>query len=109
MSKFIFIYNGPSAPMDQMTEEESAAGMAAWGAWMEKVGTAMVDGGAPFGAREAVSDDGSSTEPSQLQGYSVVEADSFDAAKALADGLPFMTEGKGRFTLEIFELLNMAM
>jgi len=109
MSKFIYIYNGPSTPMDQMTEEESAAGMAAWGAWMEKVGAAMVDGGAPFSARTAVSDDGSSATPSDLQGYSIVEAENMDAAKALAEGLPFMSEGQGRFTLEIFELLDMGM
>lgn len=107
MSKFIYIYNGPATPMDQFTEEQSAAEMAAWGAWMGKVGTAMVDGGAPFGARAAVSDDGSSAAPSELQGYSIVEAENLEAAKALAEGLPFMAEGKGRFSLEIFELLDM--
>lgn len=32
MSKFIYIYIGPSTPMEQMTEEQSAAEMAAWGA-----------------------------------------------------------------------------
>ncbi|MGA7203793.1 MAG: hypothetical protein WBX27_04080 [Specibacter sp.] len=109
MSKFIYIYNGPATPMDQMTAEESAAGMAAWGTWMEKVGPAMVDGGAPFGARAAFSDDGSTPAPSDLQGYSVVEAENMDAAKALSDGLPFMSEGQGRFTLEIFELVDMGM
>lgn len=107
MSKFIYIYNGPATPMDQFTEEQSAAEMAAWGAWMGKVGTAMLDGGAPFGARAAVSDSGSDAEPSQMQGYSIVEADSLDAAKALADGHPFLSEGKGRFSLEIFELVDM--
>ncbi|ALE07984.1 hypothetical protein AL755_18435 [Arthrobacter sp. ERGS1:01] len=109
MSKFIYIYNGPATPMDQFTEEQSAEVTAAWGAWMGKVGTAMVDGGAPFGARAAVSDDGSAAAPSELQGYTIVEAADLDAAKALADGLPFMSEGKGRFTLEIFELIDMGM
>ncbi|WP_269937516.1 YciI family protein [Arthrobacter sp. HY1533] len=107
MSKFIYIYNGPATPMDQFTEEQSAAVTAEWGAWMGKVGTAMLDAGAPFGARAAVSDDGSDASPGLLQGYSIVEADSLDAAKALADGHPFLSEGKGRFSLEIFELADM--
>lgn len=47
MSKFIYIYNGP-APMDQFTEEQSALEMAKWGAWMGKVGAAMLDGGPPL-------------------------------------------------------------
>jgi len=109
MSKFIYIYNGPATPMDQFTEEQSAKEMAAWGAWMGKVGTAMVDGGAPFGGRAAVSDDGSAAAPSELQGYSIVEAENLDAAKALAEGHPFLSEGQGRFSLEIFELVDMGM
>ncbi|MFI5086117.1 MAG: YciI family protein [Actinomycetales bacterium] len=109
MSKFIYIYNGPATPMDQFTEEQSAKETAAWGAWMAKVGTALLDGGAPFGARAAVADDGSGADPSDLQGYSIVEAEGLDAAKALAEGHPFLAEGKGRFRLEIFELVDMAM
>ncbi|NVN00633.1 YciI family protein [Arthrobacter sp. SDTb3-6] len=62
---------------------------------------------APFGARAAVVDNGTSAEPSALQGYSIVEAENLDAAKALADGHPFLSEGNGRFSLEIFELIDM--
>jgi len=109
MSKFIFIYNGPATPMDQFTKEQSAKEMAAWGAWMGKLGTALLDGGAPFGTRAAVSDNGSDTTPGDLQGYSIVEAETLDAAKALAEGHPFLSEGKGRFSLEIFELVDMGM
>ena len=109
MSKFIYIYNGPATPMDQFTEEQSAKETAAWGAWMGKVGTSLLDGGAAFGARAALADDGRGTEPSQLQGYTIIEAEGLDAAKALADGHPFLSEGKGRFSLEIFELIDMGM
>lgn len=52
-------------------------------------------------------DNGTSAEPSALQGYSIVEAENLDAAKALADGHPFLSEGNGRFSLEIFELIDM--
>lgn len=109
MSKFIYIYNGPATPMDQFTEEQSAEQMAAWGAWMGRVGSAMIDGGAPFGARTSVVDDGSTAEASELQGYTIVEAENLDAAKALADGHPFLSEGKGQYSLEIFELVDMQM
>lgn len=109
MSKFIYIYNGPATPMDQFTPEQSEKEMAAWGAWMGTVGSALLDAGSPFGARAAVSDDGSTAAPSELQGYSIVEADSLDAAKSLADGHPFLREGQGRFNLEVFELVDMGM
>src|SRR5881392_4184558 len=69
--------------------------------------SAMVDGGAPFGARATVSDDGTSPAPSDQNGYTIVEAGSLDGARALTDGHPFLSEGKGRFTIEIFELVPM--
>ncbi len=109
MSKFIYIYNGPATPMDQFTEEQSAKETAAWAAWMGRVGPALVDGGAPFGARTAVADNGADVEPSLLQGYTVVEAENLEAAKALSEGHPFLSEGNGRFSLEIFELVDMGM
>ena len=109
MSKFIFIYNGPATPMDRFTEEQSAEQTAAWGAWMGKVGGALVDGGTPFGNRASLCDDGTEKSPTDLQGYGIVEAADLDAAKALADGHPFLSEGKGRFSLEIFELVPVEM
>jgi hypothetical protein len=93
--------------MEDFTPEQTAEQMQAWGAWMGKLGPALVDAGAPFGARTTVSDNGSSPAASDQNGYSVVEADSLAAARAFTDGHPFLTEGKGRFTVEIFELLPM--
>ena len=107
MSKFLFLYRGPATPMEDYTPEQSAEQMQAWGAWMGKVGSAMTDAGAPFGARAAVGDNGSSPAPSDQNGYTIVEAESLDAAKALTDGHPFLSEGKGRFAVEIFELVPM--
>jgi hypothetical protein len=109
MSKFIYIYKGPATPMDQFTEEQSAAQMAAWGAWMGKVGPALIDGGAPFGARTSIVDDGTTAEASDLQGYTIVDAADLNAAKALTEGHPFLTEGNGRFSLDIFELIDVNM
>ena len=107
MSKYLLLYRGPATPMEDFTPEQSAEQMRAWGEWMGKVGSAMVDGGAPFGARATVSDDGTSPAPSDQNGYTIVEAGSLDGARALTDGHPFLSEGKGRFTVEIFELVPM--
>ena len=107
MSKFLFLYRGPATPMEDFTPDQNAEQMAAWGAWMTKVGPALADAGAPFGVRAAVSDDGTSPPPSDQNGYSIIEADSLDAAKAHTAGHPFLSEGKGRFTVEIFELVPM--
>ena len=71
------------------------------------VGAALVDGGAPFGARSAVSDDGTTPDASDQNGYTIVEADSIDTARGLLDGHPFLSEGKGRFTVDIYELTPM--
>jgi hypothetical protein len=107
VSKFILLYRGPATPMEDFTPEQSAEQMRAWGAWMERVGPALVDAGTPFGARTTVSDNGTSPAASDLNGYSIVEADSVDAAKKYTEDHPFLSEAKGRFTVEIFELVPM--
>jgi hypothetical protein len=107
MSKFIFLYRGPATPMEDMSEEDGKAQMEAWGAWIGRLGPALTDVGNPFGARMAVGDDGSSPEPGDLNGYSIVEAADLGAAKAMTENHPFLTEGKGRFRVEVFELVPM--
>ena len=107
MSKYLLLYRGPATQMEDFTPEQSEEQMRAWGEWMGRVGSALVDGGAPFGQRSAVSDDGTSPAPSDQNGYTIVEAGSLDGARALTDGHPFLSEGKGRFTIEIFELTPM--
>jgi len=109
MSKFLYLYRGPATAMDDFTPEQGAEQARAWGEWMGKVGPALAEGGAPFGARAAVSDDGTSPEPSDQNGYTIVEAADLVAARALTAGHPFLSEGKGRFSIEIFELAPMPM
>ena len=67
----------------------------------------MVDFGQPFGARTAVLDDGTEATASDQNGYSIVEAASLDEAKALLLGHPFLAEGKGRFAIDVYELVPM--
>jgi len=109
MSKYLYLYRGPATPMEDFTPEQSAEQTRLWGEWMSRVGSALADGGAPFATRSAVADDGSSPAPSDQNGYSIVEAHSLDDARTLLKGHPFLSEGKGRFSVEIFELAPMPM
>jgi hypothetical protein len=104
MAKFIYLYRGP---VPDLTPEQGAERMAAFDAWMQKVGAALLDGGSPFGASACVHDDGTEATAGELIGYSIVEADDLAAAKALTDGLPFLSGSDGKCAVEIFELLLM--
>src|SRR5512132_4132940 len=107
MAKFIYLYRGPAASTSDSTPEQGAVRMAAWVAWMEKVGAALVDAGSPFGSSASVRDDGADAAAGDLNGYTIVEADDLAAARALTAGLPFLSNGDGKHAVEIFDLLAM--
>jgi hypothetical protein len=109
MAKFILLYNGPATPMDQMTEEQTQKTMMGWKSWMEKVGGALTDMGSPMANGHVVVDDGSTGEPTKLNGYSILEADDMDSALALVDGHPFLSDKSGKFSVEVFELMPIPM
>lgn len=104
MAKYALIYHGGGAPE---TEEEGAAVMAAWGAWMENLGPALKDPGNAFGASTTVNSDGSTTGgggANPATGYTVVEADSLDHAVALASNNPILKDGG---SVEVAETIDM--
>ena len=104
MTKFAFIYHGGSMPE---SEEEGAKIMAAWGAWMQGIGTALVDGGNPFGASTTVNSDGSTSNDggaNPASGYSLVEVANLDEALAHAKGCPIL-DGGG--SIEVCEAMAM--
>lgn len=105
MSKYIMIYKGEATDTSDMTEEQAAAVMEKWGAWMGKVGPALVDVGTPFGPGISVVDNGTTSAPVALSGYSIVDAPDLGTAQALADGHPYLSEGEGNFAIEIYEMM----
>jgi hypothetical protein len=109
MAKYIFVYKGPATDMSDMSEEQSKAVMEAWTNWMQKVGTSLVDIGQPMANSVSIVDNGTEGTAALLNGYSIVEAENIDAAKNLADGHPFLSEGKGNFAIDIFELMPVPM
>lgn len=107
MAKFIYLYRGPAPAMSDLTPEEGAERMAAFGAWMGKLGAGLVDVGSPFGTSTSIRDDGTEGPAGDLSGYTIIEADDLVAAKAFTDGLPFLSDNDGKCAVEIFELLPM--
>jgi hypothetical protein len=53
----------------------------------------------------AVIDDGSEGSATDLNGYSIIEAEDMASALALVDGHPFLSDKTGHFTVEVFELM----
>ncbi len=104
MAKFIYLYRGP-AP--DHAPEKLAARMAAFADWQEKLGSALIDVGHPFGASGSIRDDGAEGTAGDLVAYTIIEADDLAAAKRLTDGLPFLADRDGERAVEIFELLEL--
>ena len=109
MTKFMLLYRGDATPMEDMTEEQSAEAMGLWTSWIDKHGQSLTDLGTPFGTRVAVGGDGRDQKPASLNGYTVVEADSLEAAKGLCDGHPFLNGTGPEFAIDVFELVPMQM
>ena len=109
MAKFIYVYKGPATDMSDMSEEQVKGVMDAWGQWMQKLGGSLIDVGQPMANGFSLVDDGSQGKALELNGYSIVEAADIEGAKSLADSHPFLSEGKGNFSIDIFELMPVPM
>ena len=115
MKKFIAIYTGNPAAFEQWQKQhpdaakrEAAekAGMEGWVAWGKKNQKAMVDDGAPLGKTKRVTKDGVKDIRNQMAGYTIVQAESHDAAAKMFLNHPHFTlfPGDG---VEIMECLPM--
>lgn len=105
MPNFMITYRGEATDMADMSPEDAQAVMEKWGAWMGRVGSAMVDLGSPFGPSASVVDDGSAGTANALTGYSIISADDLAGAKALVDGHPYLSDGNGDYAVDIYELM----
>ena len=87
-------------------EAERDAHMAKWGQWIGQQRSAVVDGGGPTGTAKTVSTGGSVSDGGSrgLTGYSIVAADSLDAAVELAKGCPVLEAGGA---VDVYEAIAM--
>jgi YCII-related domain len=85
--------------------EEGKRQQARWQAWMRDLGDAMINPGTPFGASRAVTASGVTDVggPDRLTGYSIVRADSMEAAIEIARACPFAEIG----TMLVCETMQM--
>lgn len=104
MAKYLLLYDGGSMPE---SEAEQAAVMQAWDAWFQQIGAAVADAGNPFTpASKRITADGSiSAGAGSASGYSILEADSLDAATDLAKGCPVLAGGASIGVYETFEVM----
>ena len=84
MTKFLVLYMANAAEFAKMmqnsTPEQQRKGMDAWMKWMGDNKASLVDGGAPLGKTKRVDSRGASDAKNDIGGYSIVQADSADAA-----------------------------
>lgn len=104
MPKFLYIYHGGNSPE---TPEEGEKVMAAWMGWYGDMGEAVVDGGNPVMQSYTVSSDGVSHDggANPASGYTIVQAESHDAACEMAKGCPMVLDGSG--SVEVAEIHEM--
>ena len=99
MANFLLLYHGGKMPE---TPEDGAQVMKAWTDWFGAIGGALVDGGNPVSRSRTISPGGSvSDASSDVSGYSVIKAESLDAAVEIARSNPFIA------SIRVYELRSM--
>lgn len=96
MKKFVFLFSGWGEPGRET--------MDAWSSWFAEIGESIVDSGNPFGPGREVTRKGSrevGAGPDALSGYTIVNAESMDAAEKLLTNCPIGT------SVRIYEAVSM--
>ncbi|MHB1110661.1 MAG: YciI family protein [Devosia sp.] len=104
MPQYLLTFHGGGTPEG---EEAQAAVMAAWNEWIEDVGESMIDAGNPVAVTKTIAADKSVTDGAvgePVTGYSIIDAESFDAAVAMARGCPIFDDGG---SVQVGELVDM--
>ena len=95
MNHYLLLYSGPPVP--------SGSSHAGWPEWFSALGEALVDRGSPAANGVVLHPGGMSEEAAPLRGYSILRAESREAAVALTGTHPLLTAGSS-YTVELFEL-----
>ena len=105
MANYLLVYHGGTPMDDNATPEQRQAVMAAWAAWFQKVGGGIVDVGNPISRSWTLANDGTSDNggSNPATGYSVISADSMQAALELVVGCPQLAAGG---TVQLCETYN---
>ena len=95
MKKFVYLHFGFIKPTPEI--------MQAWGAWFKSISDRTVDQGGHFSNGREISKGGTKALPMNMEsitGYTVIEAESLDAAEKLAQKNPFIA------SIRIYEVMS---
>jgi hypothetical protein len=98
MKKFLVTYHGGSPPANP---EQAKHMKEAFMAWLGTAGAAVADPGAPVHAAGHVAH-GKAHAQVEIGGYSIIQAETVDAARAVLASHPFVARGG---TLQLFEFV----
>jgi hypothetical protein len=89
------------------TPEEQATVMKAWTDWFGRLGGNLVDGGNPTSQIRTIASNGSVSDggSNHATGYSIIKADTIDAAVDLAKGCPVLQGGASVEVAEVFNVM----
>jgi hypothetical protein len=108
MAKFLLLYTGGSSGMNA-TEAEQKAIIQAWTDWYTGLGDAVVDPGNPISPMaKSISSDGKTSDKAvgtPATGYTIIAADSLEAAMAMAKGCPHLKAGGQVSVYETFNVM----
>ena len=111
MKTFLAIYTGTAAAMTKWNslpalelKERQAAGIKAWYAWVEKNKASIVETGAPLGRTKSIASTGITDIRNNMTAFTIVKADSHEAAAELFVNHPHFTVFPGD-AIELMECL----
>ena len=93
MKKYMVLYYMPMSFMEMAKDanpEDMKAGMEAWMAWFARCGDRLVDMGAQLSGGRRLTASGSSPSERNVVCYSIVQAESVEAAEALLADHPHL-------------------
>lgn len=106
MANYVLLYSGGKMPE---SPAEQAAVMKDWEAWFGGMGSALVDGGDPFtGKAKSIANDGKVSDGpvgTMSSGYSIIKADSLNAAVEMAKRCPVLKGGAKITVYETFKAM----
>ena len=113
MKKFVATYLGSAESAerwktmdDKIRKQKEAEGMRAWKEWAKRNEKSIVDPGSPLGKTKRTSAQGIADTRNEIAAYTIVQADSHEAAARLFEDHPHFTIFPGD-SVEIMECLPM--
>lgn len=107
-TNYVILYTGGNMPESELEQEET---LRAWENWYSKIGNSLVDAGNPFGSRaKSITSDGmimDAKDDCTPTGYTIIQADSLEAAVSMAKTCPILKNGAKISVYETFDTIEM--